>query len=149
MANLVKDLLHYKGENVWSVSPETTLLEALKMMAEKNVGALVVLEGDKVVGIISERDLARKMALYEMGCKPTMLVKEFMTAEVYGVKPQDTINDCMQLMTLKHFRHLPVMEEGKLVGLISIGDVVKRVIEEQKSTIISLENYILGRGYGT
>jgi CBS domain-containing protein len=148
MANLVKDLLRIKGGRVWSVTPKTTLLEALKLMAEKNIGALIVLEGEKVAGIISERDMARKLAMNEMGCKPTMPVEEFMTEEVYVVKPDDSINECMQLMTMKHFRHLPVMEGGKLEGLISIGDVVKQVIDDQQSTIISMENYILGRGYG-
>ncbi len=149
MANLVKDLLDFKGNLVWSVTPQTALLDALKIMAEKNIGALTVLDGDKLVGIISERDMVRKLAKHGMRCEPDMPVKDIMITEVYVVKPEATVDECMQLMTMKHFRHLPVVKDGKLVGLIALGDVVKHVIKQKNSTIISLENFILGKEFTT
>ncbi len=142
----VRDILKVKGSQVWSVSPEASVLEALVVMAEKNVGALAVLEEGKLAGIISERDFARSIA--KIGrCLIENPVKEFMTKEVFTVNPDMLTEQCMVLMTNKKIRHLPVMAEGKMVGLISIGDVVKAEISSKDSTINSLENYIQGTDY--
>jgi len=146
MAN-VRNLLKVKGSDVWSVSPTTSVLNALQLMADKEVGALLVLDSDRIVGIISERDFARSIA--ETGqCVVESTVGEYMTRDVYTVEPDTSIEECMQMMTQKRIRHLPVLENGRLVGLISIGDVVKGIISNKESTINSLENYIEGRGYG-
>ncbi len=142
----VRDILKTKGSQVWSVSPEATVLEALEIMAEKNTGALVVLDEGKLAGIISERDFARSIA--KIGrCLIENPVKEFMTKEVFTVNPDMLTEQCMVLMTNKKIRHLPVLAEGKMVGLISIGDVVKAEISSKDSTINSLENYIQGTDY--
>jgi len=142
----VRDLLKIKGTQVWSVDPETSVLEALVLMSEKNVGALVVLDGDQLAGIISERDFARSIA--KVGrCLIENPVKEFMTKEVFTVIPDMLSEECMMLMTNKKIRHLPVLAENKLVGLISIGDVVKAEISSKDSTINTLENYIQGTDY--
>jgi CBS domain-containing protein len=142
----VRDILKTKGSQVWSISPDTSVLEALEFMAEKNVGAVVVLVKGKLVGIISERDFARAIA--RLGrCLIEAPVKDFMTKEVYTTKPEVLTEECMSLMSEKKIRHLPVMVEGKLVGLISIGDIVKEVISNKESTIHSLENYIEGTDY--
>ncbi len=142
----VRDLLKIKGNQVWSVGPGTSVLEALVLMAEKNVGALVVLEEGQLAGIISERDFARSIA--SLGrCLIDHPVKEFMTKEVFTVNPDMLTEECMVLMTNKKIRHLPVMMEKRLVGLISIGDVVKAEISRKDSTINSLENYIQGTDY--
>ncbi len=142
----VRDILKVKGSQVWSVSPEASVLEALVVMAEKNVGALAVQEEGKLVGIISERDFARSIA--KIGrCLIENPVKEFMTKEVFTVNPDMLTEQCMVLMTNKKIRHLPVMVESKMVGLISIGDVVKAEISSKDSTINSLENYIQGTDY--
>ena len=139
----MKQLLDEKGNSVWSISPATSVYDALQLMAEKNVGALVVTEGKTVAGIFSERDYARKVTL--LGRRSRELsVREIMSTNVIHVALRDSIELCMELMTQKHIRHLPVVEEGALVGLISIGDVVRRVIEDQKSTITHLEDYITG-----
>lgn len=143
----VRDLLKVKGEGIWAVSPETSTLDALRFMAEKNVGALLVLEDGLLVGIISERDFVYQIA-QERACQFDLPVQDYMTTEVISVTPDQTIEDCMKLMTERHFRHLPVLQDGYLIGLISIGDVVKGIIDEQSSMINSLENYILGTGYG-
>ena len=146
MAN-VRNLLKVKGSDVWSVSPTTSVLNALQLMADKEVGALLVLDSDRIVGIISERDFVRSIA--ETGqCVVESTVGEYMTRDVYTVEPDTSIEECMQMMTQKRIRHLPVLENGRLVGLISIGDVVKGIISNKESTINSLENYIEGRGYG-
>ena len=140
----VKQLLDEKGKSVWSISPAASVYDALQMMSDKNVGALVVTEGPAVVGMFSERDYARKVTL--LGRRSRELsVREIMSANVFHVTLRDSIEHCMGLMTQKHIRHLPVVEAGALVGLISIGDVVRRVIEEQQSTINHLEDYITGR----
>jgi len=144
---IVRDLLKVKGEQVWSVSPDTSVLEALVMMAEKEVGALIVLEFGRIIGIISERDFARSIAKTGQ-CVINGNIKDYMTHGVICVTPTQSIEDCMHIMTQKRFRHLPVMEGNKLVGMISIGDVVKEVIASKESTINTLENYIEGRGYG-
>ena len=143
----VRQVLQNKGYDVWSVSPDTTTYEALRMLDDKDIGALMVLDGERMVGIISERDFARRIAR-RGACHLEAPVKEFMTRNVYVVSPEQTIEECMVIMTQKHFRHLPVIEEGKLVGIISIGDVVSEVIKNQEDTIHNLEDYILGTGYG-
>jgi CBS domain-containing protein len=142
----VRDILKIKGNHVWSISQETSVLEALEFMAEKNVGAVVVLDQGKMVGIISERDFARSIA--RLGrCLIESPVKDFMTREVFTVKPELSTDEAMDLMSEKKIRHLPVLAEGKLVGVISIGDIVKAVISSRESTIHSLENYIEGTDY--
>jgi CBS domain-containing protein len=143
----VKNLLEVKGEAVFSITPQATVLEALQEMAEKGVGALLVLEGEKLVGVISERDFVYEIAKTGM-CIIDEPVELHMTKSVFTVQPEDSIDDCMGLMTVKHIRHLPVIDCGKLIGLISIGDVVKGVISTRDMTIEQLENYIEGRGYG-
>ncbi len=141
---IVGQLLQNKGRQVWSIGPEAMVYEALKLMAEKGVGALVVIEADQVVGIISERDYARKVSLQGKSDRTTP-VREIMTSKVVYIRPEQSVEECMALMTDKHIRHLPVLEAGRLVGVISIGDVVKAVISEQEFMIAQLENYIIGR----
>jgi CBS domain-containing protein len=140
----VTQLLRTKGNEVLSVSPETSVFDALKVMAEKNVGALLVVEQERLVGVFSERDYARKVILKGKASKE-IPVREIMTSHVLYVRPEQTIEDCMALMTDKHVRHLPVLEGEKLVGVISIGDVVKAIIAEQEFIIEQLQNYITGR----
>jgi CBS domain-containing protein len=142
----VQTILRFKGSDVWSVTPQTSMLDALQLLKKKDVGALVVLENEKIAGIISERDLARQIADKGM-CDVSRPVVEFMTKNVFTITPEHTIEDCMLMMTQKHIRHLPVLEKEKLVGIISIGDVVKEIISNQEVLINSLENYIEGRGY--
>jgi CBS domain-containing protein len=132
-----------KGHNVWRVPFEATVFDALQLMAEKEVGALVVVDGPKPVGIISERDYARKIILLGRA-SPTTLVREIMTSHIVYTHPDQPIEECMAIITDKRIRHLPVMEEGKLIGIISIGDLVKTIIAEQKFTIEQLERYITG-----
>jgi len=139
----VRHLLHEKGNRVWTISPQATVYEALQLMAEHNLGALVATANDNVVGIFSERDYARKVALLGRASK-TALIHELMTTEVLYVGPDDTMENCMALMTEHRTRHLPVLEGGKLVGLVSIGDVVKAVISAHEFTIRELERYIHG-----
>lgn len=128
---------------VYSVSPTSTVLEAIKLMAEKGIGALVVLEGSRLAGIVSERDYARKVDLLQRSAF-TAQVSEIMTANVITVGPRDSAQHCMQLMTDRHLRHLPVIAEGELIGLLSIGDLVKDTIAEQANLIQQLEQYIRG-----
>ena len=139
----VKDILEAKGHHVISITPETTVFESLKIMADKNVGALVVLEGDSVAGIMSERDYARKVILHGKSSRE-LQVREIMTHRVYYVRLDQNVQDCMEMITEKHVRHLPVMEGDRLMGIISIGDVVKAIIAEHESTIKLLEDYITG-----
>ena len=139
----VNQLLEGKGENVWSANPQMTVYEALEMMSEKNVGALVVLEGEKMVGIFSERDYARKVILKGKSPMDT-LVGDIMSRKVTCVRRDQSIEDCMALMTDKRVRHLPVLQDNRVVGVISIGDVVKDIISEQEFIIGQLENYITG-----
>jgi len=141
----VKELLRNKGYQVWSIEPEATVYEALTLMAEKDVGALLVLDNaGQLVGILSERDYARKIVLKGKTSRETP-VREIMTEKVVWVRPDQTIEECMALMTNKRIRHLPVMEESRLLGVISIGDVVKDIISEQEFVIAQLENYITGK----
>ena len=139
----VVELLKKKGNDVWSVAPDIPVYKALELMLEKNCGAVLVLEEEKLVGILSERDYARKVILKGKSSKDTP-VAEIMSSEVVCIQPTHTIDDCMALMTDKRVRHLPVIEEEEdaLIGLISIGDVVKEVISEQEFIIHQLENYI-------
>jgi CBS domain-containing protein len=146
MGATVRQILQSKGGNIWSVAPQVTVFEALVLMAEKDVGALVVVENGKLVGIFSERDYARKVVLKGRSSKDTQ-VGELMSSDVLYVHPDQTIDECMALMTNKHFRHLPVLDNDKLIGIITIGDAVKAVIADQEVMIDSLENYIRG-GYG-
>lgn len=137
----VKQLLQAKGSRVWTVAPDASMLDALRIMADRNIGALVVVERGEVVGIVSERDYARKIVLHGKTSRDTP-VREIMTSAVVFVRPTQTIQDCMAQMTERHIRHLPVLEDGKLVGLISIGDVVKAIIAQQEFMIAQLEQYI-------
>ncbi len=140
----VKDMLKEKGSNVWTISPEAKVIDALKLMADKKIGALAVMDKNQVVGILSERDYARKVILKGRSSLDTP-VKEIMTGQVYCVGLETAAEECMALMTKKRIRHLPVIDKGKMVGLISIGDVVKSVISEHKITIGHLQDYIQGK----
>jgi CBS domain-containing protein len=140
----VKDILRAKGSKVHSISPVATVYEALKRMAKKDVGAMVVFEGDDLLGLISERDYARKTVLKGRLSKETA-VREIMTTAVVTVHPDEDIETCMELFTDKHVRHLPVIKKGKVVGIVSIGDVVKSIIDYKEFIIEELENYIKGK----
>ena len=140
----VKQMLEEKGRNVWTIAPDAKVFDALKLMAEKEVGALIVLEKGAVVGIISERDYARKVALLGLLSQDTP-VKEIMTLQIYCVHSSSSSEECMALMTNKHIRHLPVIEKNKLVGIVSIGDIVKAILGEQDVMIGHLQDYIMGK----
>ncbi len=137
----VKQLLQGKGHDIWSIGPEASVYDAIELMADKEVGALVVLEGDSLVGVLSERDYARKVVLQGRSSKGTK-IKEIMTTRVAYARPEQTVEECMALMTDKRIRHLPVMDGDELLGVISIGDLVKAIIEEQQHVIEQLEQYI-------
>jgi CBS domain-containing protein len=139
----LESVLRRKGREVFSISPDSTLYEALKELADKNVGALLVLESEKMVGIISERDYARKVVLQGKSSRNTT-VREVMTPGVIAVGINETIENCMDLMTRNKIRHLPVVKDGAVAGIISIGDIVKAIISEQQATIQDLEQYIVG-----
>lgn len=141
---LVRNLIETKGDTVWSISPSASVYDALTMMAEKKVGALLVIEDGKLAGVISERDYARKIILVGKSSRET-LVNDIMSSKVYYVSPDQRIEECMALMTDKSVRHLPVMDGAKLVGVVSIGDVVKALISEQEFIIDQLEQFITGR----
>ncbi len=141
MRTTVAHLLLAKGKDVWTVAPDTTVYDALEIMAEKDVGALVVLDGENLVGIISERDYARKVVLLRRVSRETS-VGEIMTTDVHTVTPESSVADCMATMTEQRIRHLPVVSGADVVGIISIGDVVKSVIEDQRFLIEQLEQYI-------
>ena len=138
---LVRHLLDRKGRALFSIEPEAPVLEAIRMMAERYVGALLVMRGTELAGIISERDYARKVVLLGRSSADTP-VRQIMTSSVVTVSPENSVQDCMRLMTERHIRHLPVIDGGRIVGMISIGDLVKAVIEEQQQTIEQLESYI-------
>ena len=140
----VKHILEAKGSEVHTIGPNDSVLDALEMMAEKEVGALVVTEGEgRIVGLLSERDYARKVVLLGRVSKDTP-TRDIMTAEVVCVSPEQSVDTCMGLMTQRHIRHLPVVSEERLVGIISIGDVVKAIIDDQKFAIDELQHYIMG-----
>jgi CBS domain-containing protein len=140
----IQHILQTKGKEIYSVTPDTSVYDALRMMAEKNVGALLVMSGGELAGIFSERDYARKIILKGESSQ-TATVKDMMTSTVVFVHPDQSIEECMALMTQKRIRHLPVFEHERLVGLISIGDVVKEIISDQQQMIQHLENYITGK----
>jgi CBS domain-containing protein len=140
---LISELLGDKGQEIWSVGPHVTVYETIEIMADKGVGALVVMENEKLVGIISERDYARKVILQGRSSRDTPVV-DIMTSRIIHTSPESTVDECMALMTDNKIRHLPVMADEKLLGVISIGDLVKATISEQKSTIEQLERYISG-----
>jgi len=139
----VSALLHHKGSEIWSVSPETTVFEAIKLMAEKNIGALLVMSGGKLSGVFTERDYTRKVALQGKSSKETQ-VREVVASQVISVGPQDSIEECMKLMTEHRTRHLPVVQGEKVVGLVSIGDLVNWIISTQNAAIAQMEQYISG-----
>lgn len=139
----IESILDRKGSNVWSVSPNNTVFEAISMMAEKNVGALPVMEGGRLIGMISERDYARKVILLGRGSRETT-VSEIMTGDVRTVALSDSVQDCLQVMTEKRIRHLPVIEDDKLTGIISIGDCVNWIISAQTAAIDDLERFVTG-----
>lgn len=143
----VRDILNSKqNATTYSVEPGAMVVEALQLMADKMVGALLVLESGKLVGIFSERDYARKVALMDRSSRTTE-IKQVMTSNLICVSPADTMEYCMELVTNKHIRHLPVLENGQLLGMISIGDLVKNIIEDQKSMILQLQQYMRGETY--
>ena len=137
----VAEILQTKGSKVFSITSDITVYEALKAMGERNIGALLVIEGQQLMGIISERDYARKIILKGKSSHDT-LVKEIMTENVISISPEDSIEKCMELMSERHIRHLPVMKDGIVTGIISITDVVTAIIASQKETISYLHNYI-------
>jgi CBS domain-containing protein len=141
---IVSQLLQSKGDQIWTIGPQATVFDALKLMAEKEIGALIVVEAGKVVGIFSERDYARKVILEGRSSKDT-LVDKIMTRQVISVNPETTVEVCMGLMTDRRIRHLPVIEDDRLIGVVSIGDIVKAVVAEQRYLISHLENYIVGK----
>jgi CBS domain-containing protein len=144
MTETVRWILDRKGRDVWSVSPESTVFEAIAMMAEKRVGALPVLAQGELIGIISERDYARKVILKGRLSKQT-LVREIMSSPVFTITSELRTDECMKIVTERRVRHLPVVEEGRVIGIVSIGDLVKSIISEQAATIEQLTSYIEGR----
>lgn len=140
----VKNILDSKGNATFTITPGTSVYHALELMVEKNVSALLVMEGDALAGIFTERDYARKVALKGKSSKDTVIA-DIMTRDLITVKSESSIDECMELMTGKYIRHLPVVDGGKLTGIISIGDVVRTIIQEQKSIIGHMEQYIAGQ----
>ena len=141
----IDTLLKDKGKDIWSIGPQETAFKALEIMAKRNVGALLVIDKGKLVGIFSERDYARKVILKGKSSKDTT-VGELMTPDVFYASPENTLRETMALMTAKHIRHMPVLKDDRLIGMVTLGDVVKQIISEQKFTIKELEKYISG-GY--
>ena len=139
----VKRILENKGNEIWSVGPNQSVYDAIHLLAEKSIGALVVLDGEQLVGIISERDYARQIILKGRSSENT-LVKDIMSSTVVTARSSQQIQECMELMTERRIRHLPIVDDNKLVGIISIGDLVRAIIAEQQSTIGDLEKYISG-----
>jgi len=135
------DILRLKGSSIWSIAPNVKIIEALHVMADKGVGALLVMDGEKLVGIVTERDYARKVALEERSSRES-LVSEIMSHRVLCARPDQTVQECMALMSDKRARHLPVIDHKKIIGVISIGDLVKAIITEQQFEIEQLQNYI-------
>jgi CBS domain-containing protein len=141
--NKITQILRKKGSRVWKISKDATVLEALQLMAEKQVGSVLIMDRNEVAGIFTERDFARKVGLVEI--KPsTVKVGEVMTSKLITISPNNSVNECMELMTEKRIRHLPVLDKDHLVGMVSIGDVVKDMIEELQFMVKQLENYITG-----
>lgn len=140
---LVRNILDAKGNDIWYIAPDDSVLDAIRMMAEKGIGALLVMNDAKLVGIVSERDYARKVILKGRSSEKTS-VKDIMTAEVVCARPEQSVEECMRAMTENRIRHLPVKQDEEVVGVLSIGDLVKAIIEEQHFTIKQLEMYITG-----
>jgi len=139
----ISALLHHKGTALWSITPELTVFEAIKLMAEKNIGALLVVSGGKLVGVVTERDYTRKIALQGKKSKETP-VAEILSSRIVSVTPQHTVDECMKLMTEHRVRHLPVLENEKVTGIVSIGDLVNWTISAQDAAIAQMEQYIAG-----
>jgi len=139
----ISALLHHKTTALWSITPELTVFEAIKLMAEKNIGALLVLSGGKLVGVVTERDYTRKIALQGKKSKETP-VAEILSSRIVSVTPQHTVEECMKLMTEHRVRHLPVLENEKVTGIVSIGDLVNWTISAQDAAIAQMEQYIAG-----
>ncbi len=139
----IGEILGHKGSQVWSISPDATVFDAIQMMSDKNVGALLVIEGEQLVGIITERDYTRKVALKGKVSKQTA-VREILTGVIVKANPDSTVEECMRLMTDHRVRHLPVLEGERIVGIVSIGDLVTWIISAQTSTIHQLQTYIAG-----
>lgn len=139
----ISEILSHKGTQVWSVSPEETVFDAIQLMSDKNIGALLVIESSRLVGILTERDYTRKVALKGKSSKQTA-VKEILSGQVIHVTPDHTIEECLRLMTDHRVRHLPVLESDQIVGIVSIGDLVNWIISAQSSTINLLQTYISG-----
>jgi CBS domain-containing protein len=139
----INEILHHKGATVWSIAPDKTVFDAIELMAEKNIGALLVTEGAKLVGIVSERDYTRKVALKGKSSKQTQ-VREILSGQVVQASPSNTVEDCMRLMTEHRVRHLPVLDGDRVIGIISIGDLVNWIISAQTTTIHQLQTYITG-----
>jgi len=137
-------VLHYKGDTVWALSPDVTVFNAIRLLAEKNVGALPVVENGRLMGMFSERDYVRKVDLEGRYSRQTM-VREIVSSPVISITPEQTIEEAMRLMTDKRIRHLPVLKNGQLAGMISIGDLVNWIISAQTSAIAQMESYIVGR----
>ena len=137
-------ILHHKGARVWTISPQATVFEAIQLLAQKNIGALPVVEGEKLIGIFSERDYTRKVALEGKTSHATR-VREIISTNVATITPHDTVEDAMRLMTEKHVRHLPVIEDDRMVGFVSIGDMVNCIISAQSAAIDQMEAYLSGR----
>ena len=144
MADTVSSILRHKGHDVWSVSPDDSVLQAMSLMADKDIGALVVTVDETLVGIVSERDYARKVVLQGKSSRDTP-VRDIMSTAVVSVSPDHTVDDCMRIVTTKRIRHLPVVQGEKVVGVVSIGDLVRKVISTQGETIQYLQEYIVGR----
>ncbi|MCH9694714.1 MAG: CBS domain-containing protein [Gammaproteobacteria bacterium] len=140
---LVQHLLDSKGREIISISPDASVLDAIRLMAEKTVGSLLVMQGDKLLGIVTERDYARKVIIKGRSSDSTQ-VGEIMTSDVYTASSQETVNQCMALMTKRKIRHLPVVDEDSVSGMISIGDLVQAIIADQQEEIEHLEHYISG-----
>lgn len=139
----IGEILAHKGAQVWSIAPDATVFDAIQMMSDKNVGALLAIDGEQLVGIITERDYTRKVALKGKVSKQTA-VREILTGQVIKVNPDSTVQECMRLMTDHRVRHLPVLEAERIVGIVSIGDLVNWIISAQTSTIHQLQTYIAG-----
>ncbi len=139
----ISEILNQRSKEIWSVRSDQPVLDAIRLMAEKGIGALLVMDGSRLAGVLSERDYARKVILEDRSSKNT-LVREIMTSDVVTVSPESEISECMSIMTENDFRHLPVVQGDEVVSMISIGDLVKVVIKEQQFTIDQLEHYITG-----
>ncbi len=142
MQTTIRHILEVKGHDVWSTTPEASVFDALRMMSDKDVGALLVLQGEQMVGIMSERDYARKVVLLGKTSRDTR-VEEIMSKKVYTVHPEQTVEEAMEVMNSKHIRHLPVVDGDKVMGMISIGDVVKAIIFKQRAAIKDMEDKII------